>query len=67
MPLGGAEARLRDDLGMAFPVGELDRRERALDRARARLGEHGLQRAWDDGHAMTLDEAVAYALEERGR
>jgi predicted ATPase/DNA-binding SARP family transcriptional activator len=61
--LGGAEAKLRDALGMAFPVGEVARREQALTRAREQVGEDGFQRAWEDGRRMTLDEAVTYALD----
>src|SRR5262249_31175648 len=31
--------------------------------ARAALGEDGYTSAWDEGYAMTLDQAIAYALE----
>jgi tetratricopeptide (TPR) repeat protein len=62
--LGGAEAKLQDERGIAFPVGEVARREQALTRARAQLGEDGFQRAWEDGQAMELEEAVRYALDE---
>jgi hypothetical protein len=35
-----------------------------LERARQALGEAAYGAAWAEGQAMTLDEAVAYALEE---
>ncbi|HEU0297699.1 MAG TPA: tetratricopeptide repeat protein [Anaerolineales bacterium] len=38
--------------------------DQALAAARAALGEEEFAAAWEDGRKMTLDEAVAYALEE---
>jgi hypothetical protein len=35
-----------------------------LERARQALGEAGYAAAWAAGRAMTLEEAVAYALED---
>jgi len=35
-----------------------------LERARQALGEAGYASAWADGQAMTLEQAIAYALEE---
>ena len=40
--------------------------ERTAARARAQLDERAWQRAWDEGRAMALERAVAYALEEPG-
>jgi hypothetical protein len=40
--------------------------EASLARARAALGEEFFQSAWGAGQAMTLEQAVAYALEEDG-
>ncbi len=40
--------------------------ERTLARARAGLDEATWQRAWDEGRALTTEQAVAYALEEPG-
>jgi hypothetical protein len=31
----------------------------------SRRGEPGIDKAWAEGEAMTVDEAVAYALAER--
>ena len=33
--------------------------------ARASLGEQAFARAWAEGQAMTLEQAVEYALQER--
>jgi hypothetical protein len=48
---------------------EMSSRERAehdqaIAAARAALGEDAFQAAYDEGKKMTLDEVVAYALEE---
>ena len=40
--------------------------ERTTARARAQLDEATWQRAWDEGRAMTMERAIAYALEEPG-
>jgi hypothetical protein len=37
---------------------------RALADLRAALGDEAFRAAWDAGQAMTLDEAVTYALGE---
>ncbi len=38
--------------------------DRIIAAARAELGEAGWQTAWGEGCAMTLEQAIAYALEE---
>jgi tetratricopeptide (TPR) repeat protein len=38
--------------------------ERDVAAARAQLDEETWQKAWQEGHAMSMDEATAYALEE---
>jgi hypothetical protein len=35
--------------------------------ARSKLGEKGWITAWTEGRAMTLDQAIAYALEDTGK
>jgi hypothetical protein len=37
--------------------------ETSLEMARSVLGEDSFARAWAEGQAMTLEQAVAYALE----
>jgi hypothetical protein len=39
--------------------------ERALAQARTALGDRAAD-AWCEGEAMTLEQAIAYALEEDG-
>jgi non-specific serine/threonine protein kinase len=36
------------------------------ERTRAQLGEESWHRAWSEGEAMTLEQAVAFALEDEG-
>ncbi len=38
----------------------------ALASARSSLGEEAFARAWAEGQAMTLDQAVEYALGDEG-
>lgn len=60
--LGAADA-LRDSIG--FPVPTIDRASyaRSLDAVRAASREQIFNAAWADGHAMTLEQAIAFALE----
>jgi hypothetical protein len=45
-----------------FPSHRIDR-ERWIDVARAGLGEAAFAAAWAEGRALSLEEAVAFALE----
>jgi len=58
---GAAEARFGS---MGFHVSAPDREEydRMRAAARERLGEEAWERAWREGHAMTPEQAHAYAL-----
>jgi hypothetical protein len=38
--------------------------ERQIAAARSRLGDSAFAAAWAEGQAMSLEEAVAYAVEE---
>ena len=62
--LFGAAEALREALGVRWGYGHRERYGRAVALARAALGEEAFAAAWAAGRAMTLDEAVAYALEE---
>ena len=61
--LAGAADRVRE----AFPEVRLGEEkathEQTLAAARAALGEDAFSAAWEAGRAMTLDEAVEYALD----
>ncbi len=54
---------VRADIGVRLVPSELATRERAVAAVREQLGAEGLDRAWREGSAMTLEEAIAYALE----
>jgi hypothetical protein len=56
----GAEAAAHRDTPMF--QGRRDRWEDDLASARATLGEAGFAAAWAEGRAMTIEEAIAYAL-----
>jgi hypothetical protein len=55
----GAVAHLGDDVAVL----PLSRGESALSDACATLGAEEFERAWREGYAMTLDDAVRYALD----
>ena len=60
-----AAERLREEIGV--PLRSFDRAnyEDALVAARAALGDDAFERAWREGRAMTLEDAVRYALDGR--
>jgi non-specific serine/threonine protein kinase len=60
----GAAERLLDRIGSSWPPNYLAGRDRALAASRAALGDDGCAAALAEGHAMPVDAAVAYALEE---
>jgi non-specific serine/threonine protein kinase len=59
--LGAAEA-LCETLGIQPPAAVPEEYERAVAAGRAALGEDGFAAAWAEGRAMSLDQAVGYAL-----
>jgi predicted ATPase/class 3 adenylate cyclase len=65
--LWGAHAALSAELGRdrAHAL-ESAERDEAVAAARASLGEAAFEAAWAEGAAMTLDDAVSYALERSG-
>jgi tetratricopeptide (TPR) repeat protein len=63
--LGGAAEALRRLIGAPLPgVEQRKTRDRQLAPAREALGEEAFARAWADGQAMTLEQAVEYALQD---
>ncbi|MBA2783255.1 MAG: tetratricopeptide repeat protein [Rubrobacteraceae bacterium] len=60
--LWGAVVALREALGIPWSSIERALHERSLESARSRLDETTVAAAWEEGAAMTLEEAVAYAL-----
>ena len=64
----GAAQRLREGAGAAVYTYRPDRplQEHTVTTARQRLTESGFEEAWARGHAMDVERAVEYALEEAG-
>jgi hypothetical protein len=59
----GAEAALRTVLGyQTWPTIRADY-EHIVAGVRAQLGEEALAAAWAEGRAMTMEQAIVYALE----
>jgi predicted ATPase/class 3 adenylate cyclase len=61
--LGGASEAIKDAAGGHAPPPFIDLPD-PRDAARDALGEEAVAAAWDEGRAMTLDQALAYAREE---
>jgi len=61
--LFGAASALRDAIGMHLSVADRSLYEPYLAAARAQLDEATFAAAWAEGEAMTLEHAIAYALE----
>jgi hypothetical protein len=61
----GAREALCEALGVALPVAAHTKCGWALATAQSALGEERLAAVWAEGRAMSLDQTVAYALEER--
>jgi len=62
--LFGAAQGLLDAIGIAFEVAERDQHTRAIAAARAQLDDAAFKGAWEEGRAMTLEQVIAYALDE---
>jgi hypothetical protein len=63
--LWGAAHALRQEIGNATSVRESIAYERQVKPVRATLTAEAFDRAWDEGRAMSLDDAVRYALDEQ--
>jgi predicted ATPase/class 3 adenylate cyclase len=58
-----ADARLRAMGATTWDVAQA-KYDQAIERARERLGEEKWQAAWNQGSRMSVDRAIAYALEQ---
>ena len=56
-------AALREAMSTPIPAFERGDYQQALSAARSRLDESSFKTAWSEGQAMTLEHAIAYALE----
>jgi hypothetical protein len=62
--LFGASEALSEEMGAPPESGESALQEPYLAAARSQLDEASWQEAWAQGQAMTLEEAISYALDE---
>lgn len=62
--LWAAAARLREAIGAAQALRDRARAQPMVEAARAALGEPGFRRAWQQGRALTLEQAVELALDD---
>jgi predicted ATPase/DNA-binding CsgD family transcriptional regulator len=62
----GAAAALRDEIGMPLPPGDRAAYEQDLAAVRAGLRDEAFSAAWSAGRAMSLEEAVDYAVSALG-
>ena len=63
--LYGAVAALREATGAQEPPLDRANYARSVDRVRDRLGDGAFAEAWAEGRALTLEQAIAYALDTR--
>ena len=61
----GAAKRLREEIGSPLPTNERPRFDRRVAAARSALGDDAaFDRAWQEGRALTLEQAIELALAE---
>jgi predicted ATPase/class 3 adenylate cyclase/Tfp pilus assembly protein PilF len=64
--LFGAAAALRASIGSVIDPVDQANYKRNLSSLRAKLGKERFTAIWNEGRALTLEQAVAYALENQG-
>ena len=62
--LWGADEALRVAIAVPLQANVQEEYDRSVAEARAHIGEEAFASAWEQGRAMTLEEAVHYALRE---
>jgi predicted ATPase len=60
----GAVEGLLQSMGTVLERDDREPYERSVQLARAHLGEAAFQKSWQEGRAMSMEQAIAYALEE---
>jgi hypothetical protein len=60
----GACQRLLEAIGAVMQGGDRPPYERGIASARYQLEEEAFEKAWAEGQAMTMEQIIAYALEE---
>jgi predicted ATPase/class 3 adenylate cyclase/Tfp pilus assembly protein PilF len=63
--LWGAAAALREAVGSPLPPADRERQEREAAEVQKTLSAAAFTVAWEEGRAMTWEQAVAYALDEK--
>jgi len=61
----GTAARLREETGLTIPPHEEREHKRVAAVTRVTLGDDAFDRAWREGGAMELEQAVRYALNDQ--
>lgn len=61
--LGAVEA-LSESIGAVLDAADRILYERSVTGTRAQLGEETFKRVWDEGRAMSMEEAIEYALQQ---
>ncbi len=60
----GVAARISQDTGMGLVPLEQSHHDHAIDLTRAALGEQDFAALWAEGSEMSLEQAIAYAMED---
>jgi predicted ATPase/class 3 adenylate cyclase/Flp pilus assembly protein TadD len=60
----GATEGLRESIGAALPLADQLERDQNVSAVRAHLGDEALTSSWAEGRAMTLEQAIEYAIED---
>jgi len=60
----GAADGLRETIGAALPLADQLELDRDVAAVRSQMGKEAFAAAWDDGRAMTLEQAIEYSLKE---
>jgi predicted ATPase/class 3 adenylate cyclase len=63
--LWGANEALREAIGSPLPLNDVPRFEETLNTARAVVDDATWKQAWQQGKAMTMEQAIAYALAQK--
>jgi hypothetical protein len=61
-PLLGVAEALFEEIGIRMDPNDRMEFDHSLAATRSRLGEEAFTAAWEQGRAMTVEQAIAYAL-----
>jgi len=62
----GAARSLREEINVPTSPAKQKKLETAISHTRPAMGEKAFAKEWDKGRALTLDEAIDYALKKNG-